>query len=114
MSGEEETSGSCGKHGQEDSLHKKGSIRSRSSSSHRECSRKAHKYSLDSSDSGSGGESATRLAVPMPSTSRDEVNSPQWSMVMEALAELRNDMQKLKAGKMGPAGGGDDVTTEVM
>ena len=44
-----------------------------------------------------GGESAARPTVSLPSTSLDEINSPQWSMVMEAFAELRNDMQKLKA-----------------
>ena len=58
MSGEEETPGGRGQHGQEDLSHRKGSIRSRSSSSHRERSRRAREHSLDSADSSSVGESA--------------------------------------------------------
>ena len=50
----------------------------------------------------------------MPFTSRDEVNFPSCSMVMQALAALKNDIQKLKAEEsLGAAGGGDDVTREV-
>ena len=70
--------------------HRKGSVMSRSSSSHREHSRKARKYSLDSADSGSGGESDPWRTVSMPSTSWNEVNSPPRNMVMEALAALKD------------------------
>ena len=38
----------------------------------------------------------TAPTQPRPSTSRDEVSSPPWPMVMEALAELRADMEELK------------------
>ena len=59
-------------------------------------------------------ESDARLTVSMLSTSRDEFNFPSCSMVMQALAALKNDIQKLKEEEsLGAAGGGDDVTTEV-
>lgn len=70
---------------------------SRSSSSQWEGSgSKGHQYSRDVGTGCTAGGSEPRVDHSLPSTSRDEVISPLWTMMMEALAELRKDMDTLK------------------
>lgn len=80
LSGKEETSGGHGKRRDKYSSLKEGSSNSRDSSSQRESSRKAYKHFLVH-DTDSGGESDVRHNLSLPSTSRDEGNSPPWKIV---------------------------------
>lgn len=100
-----------GKHVKESSRRRGSSAGSRSSSSQRESSRRDRKHSRDVGGGGSnggggaGGSAGTPPDHFSPSTSRDEVNSPPWDMVMEALHELRADMDKLKERRPDSCGG---------
>ncbi len=56
--------------------------------------------------SGDGGDSASQHTRSLLSTSRDEASAPPWHMVMDALAALRSDMEKLKEERnLGPSRG---------
>ena len=99
-----------GRHVRKGSSHRKDLSRSRSGSSQRECSRRVHKHTRGHG-SDSEGECDPPPTYPLPSTSRDEVNSPPWAIVVEALAELRGDMKKLKEDRSLATGGATDVST---
>ncbi|XP_071539209.1 LOW QUALITY PROTEIN: uncharacterized protein [Panulirus ornatus] len=59
---------------------------------------------------GDGGDSASQHTRSLPSTSRDEASAPPWNMVMNALAALRGDVEKLKEeSNLGPSRGADDA-----
>ncbi|XP_071521826.1 uncharacterized protein [Panulirus ornatus] len=59
---------------------------------------------------GDGGDSASQHTCSLPSTSRDEASAPPWNMVMDALAALRDDVEKLKEERnLGPSRGADDA-----
>ena len=107
LSGDEDKS-DRGRHVRKGSSHGKGSSGSRSGSSVRETNRGVRQHSRGHG-SGAGDDSASPPTCSLPSTSRDEANSPPWTMVMEALAALRSDMDKLKEERSLATSGGADV-----
>ena len=57
-----------------------------------------------------GSVSASQHTRPSPSSSRDEASAPPWHVMMDALAALRSDMDKLKEERsLGPSRGAADA-----
>lgn len=85
--------------------------RSRSSSSQREAGQQRNKRSQDHvPDDGDDSASPAPHTNPLPSTSRDGASTPPWHMVMDALAALCSDMDKLKEERnLGPSRGAADA-----
>ncbi|KAK3877291.1 hypothetical protein Pcinc_017994 [Petrolisthes cinctipes] len=75
--------------------HSHSKVRSRGSSSHRYHTRRDIVVSPTRSSTSDRGSKAV-LTGPSTSVSRDEENPAPWSIVMDAIAELRGEMVKLK------------------
>ena len=84
---------------------------SKGPSTHRDSARSSRRQEHDRKRCAAGESGMADHAAPFPSTSRaadhrDVSPTPPWNMVLDAIAELRSEVNQLKAGKQCDGGGG--------